>query len=99
MTTPTSILLSMSPRPTHHRSFCGRILVLGLFMLCIFLVGSVCPANALVSPSCTSVGSTTTMCQRPGNVQIVTSPGTVATPSWGWPYWGGGLLIVIGGRR
>lgn len=99
MTTPTSILLSMSPRPTRHRSFCGRILVLGLFMLCIFLVGSVCPAKALVSPSCTSVGSTTTMCQRPGNVQIVTSPGTVSTPSSGWPYWGGGLLIVIGGRR
>lgn len=82
-----------------HRSFCGRILVLGLFMLGICLVGSVCPASALVSPSCTNVSSTTTKCQSPGNVQIVTSPGTVATPGWGWPYWGGGFLIVIGGRR
>jgi hypothetical protein len=69
------------------------------FMLGVGLVCTVWPAGALANPSCTNVSSTTTMCQSPGNVQIVTSPGTVATPSLGWPYWGGGLVIGIGGRR
>jgi hypothetical protein len=69
------------------------------FMFGIGLVCTVWPAGALANPSCTNVSSTTTMCQSPGNVQIVTSPGTVATPSLGWPYWGGGLVIGIGGRR
>jgi hypothetical protein len=54
-------------------------------------------AIAAGSPSCTNVNPNTTVCQNPGNAQITTTPGTVATPYWGWPYWGGGLVISIGG--
>lgn len=55
-------------------------------------------AIAAGSPTCTNVNGTTTLCQNPGNAQITTTPGTVATPYWGWPYWGGGgLVISIGG--
>jgi hypothetical protein len=61
-----------------------------------------CPRHRdkrLGKPSCTNVNPTTTVCQNPGNTQISTSPGTVATPYWGWPFGGGGLIISIGGGR
>ena len=69
------------------------------FFAGVFLAGLAIATSASGSPSCTNVNPTTTVCQNPGNVQISTSPGTVATPFWGWPYWGGGLIISIGGGR
>ncbi|CAN5660640.1 hypothetical protein BH09ACT7_BH09ACT7_36370 [soil metagenome] len=82
-----------------HLTFLRRTLVLWALVMGMSLAASVSSAIALGNPSCTNVGSTTTLCQNPGNAQIVTSPGTVATPNFGWPYWGGGLVIAIGGGR
>lgn len=68
--------------------FFGGILAAGLGIAAI----------AAGSPSCTNVNANTTVCQNPGNAQITTTPGTIATPFWGWPYWGGGgFAISIGG--
>ncbi|WP_243841517.1 hypothetical protein [Mycobacterium sp. DL592] len=68
--------------------FFGGILAAGLGIAAI----------AAGSPSCTNVNANTTVCQNPGNAQITTTPGTIATPFWGWPYWGGGgFTISIGG--
>jgi hypothetical protein len=82
-----------------RRSLCVRMLIVGAFWFGMCFAGAVLPTTALAGTSCTNVNSTTTVCQSPGNVQIATSPGTVATPGWGWPYWGGGFVIGIGGRR
>ncbi|WP_431231678.1 hypothetical protein ACQ856_19260 [Mycolicibacterium psychrotolerans] len=68
-----------------------------LFFTAMLLAGLEIAATAAGSPTCTNVGPTTTVCQSPGNAQITTSPGTIATPNWGWPFWGGGLVISIGG--
>ena len=67
-----------------------------LFFVAMLFAGMGIAATASGSPTCTNVGSTTTICQSPGNAQITTSPGTIATPNWGWPFWGGGLVIGIG---
>lgn len=48
------------------------------------------------SPQCIQVGPTTTQCQTNGSSQIVTSP-PVTNNYGGWPYWGGGLVISLGG--
>jgi hypothetical protein len=49
------------------------------------------------SPQCTSTGPNTTMCQSPGNAQIVTTPPLVTPNPWGgWPYFGG-FAITFGG--
>lgn len=68
-----------------------------LFFGAVLLAGLGIAATASGSPNCTNVGPNTTICQSPGNAQITTSPGTIATPYWGWPFWGGGLVISIGG--
>src|SRR5512139_1143121 len=60
------------------------------------LAGLTTSATAAGTPSCVNVNATTTVCQNPGNAQIVTSPGTTAHPYWRWP-WGGGFSISIGG--
>ena len=51
---------------------------------------------AAAAPQCTNVGPTTTQCQTNGSSQIVTSPPVIN--NWGgWPYWGGGIVISLGG--
>ena len=82
-----------------RRSLCVRIPIIGAVWVVTCFADAAYPTTALASTSCTNVNSTTTVCQSPGNVQISTSPGTVATPAWGWPDWGGGFVINIGGRR
>jgi hypothetical protein len=77
----------------------GPIVVVAVLLFGMGSAAVAMSATVIAGPSCTNVGPTTTLCQSPGNAQIVTSPGTVATPSWGWPYWGGGLAISLGGRR
>jgi hypothetical protein len=54
---------------------------------------------ALAEPSCTYTSANSTVCQNPGNAQIVTSPPPVQyNPRF--PYFGGGLLIFNhGGHR
>jgi len=52
---------------------------------------------AAAAPECINIGPTTTQCQTNGSAQIVTSPQPVNNyGNWG-PYWGGGLVIGIGG--
>lgn len=79
----------------------GVLIVGGLvFFGGVFAAAMGISATASGSPTCRNVNGTTTVCQNPGNAQITTSPGTIATPYWGWPYWGGGgLVISIGGGR
>ncbi|MEO3757989.1 hypothetical protein ABGB19_06835 [Mycobacterium sp. B14F4] len=53
--------------------------------------------TASAAPQCTQVGPNTTQCQTNGSAQIVTSP-PVINNYGGWPYWGGGgLVISLGG--
>jgi hypothetical protein len=55
-------------------------------------------ATAIAVPECTYTTPTTTLCERPGNAQINTSPGANYNNNWGWPWWGGGgITIGIGG--
>jgi hypothetical protein len=51
---------------------------------------------AAAAPDCVNIGPTTTQCQTNGSAQIVTSP-QPNNNYGGWPYWGGGLVIGIGG--
>jgi hypothetical protein len=52
---------------------------------------------ASAAPECVDTGPTTTQCQTNGSSQIVTSP-PVNNGYWGgWPYWGGGFVIDLGG--
>lgn len=52
---------------------------------------------AVAAPQCTSVGPNTTQCETNGSSQIVTSP-PVINNYGGWPYWGGGgIVISLGG--
>jgi hypothetical protein len=55
--------------------------------------------SALAAQSCTYVGANSTVCQSPGNAQIVSSPPPVQyAPQF--PYFGGSLLIFHhGGHR
>jgi hypothetical protein len=73
------------------------MLVAATFFAGVYFAALAIATSASGSPSCTNVNPTTTVCQNPGNTQISTSPGTVATPYWGWPFWGGGLIIGVGG--
>jgi hypothetical protein len=50
---------------------------------------------AAAQPKCTTTAPNTTQCQTNGSSQIVTSP--QMNNNWGWPWWGGGLVIGIGG--
>jgi hypothetical protein len=51
---------------------------------------------AAAAPNCTNTGPNTTQCQTNGSAQIVTSP--PANNYWGgWPFWGGGLVLDLGG--
>ena len=50
---------------------------------------------AAAAPECTTVAPNTTQCETNGSAQIVTSP--QLNNNWGWPGWGGGFVIGIGG--
>lgn len=50
---------------------------------------------AAAAPECTTVAPNTTQCETNGSAQIVTSP--QLTNNWGWPGWGSGFIIGIGG--
>lgn len=52
---------------------------------------------AAAAPECTSVGPNTTQCQTNGSSQIVTSPPVNNNYYGGWPFWGGGIVIGLGG--
>jgi hypothetical protein len=64
----------------------------------IVMAVAAAPAATAV-PECTNTGPTTTQCERPGNVQINTSPGVTANDyPFGWPWWNnGGITISLGG--
>jgi hypothetical protein len=55
-------------------------------------------AAAPTGQTCTYVGSETTQCQSPGNVQI-NSDHQVQYPYWGFPFYGDALLFHHGGNH
>lgn len=61
----------------------------------IFAAGISAPA-APAAPVCTNTGPNTTQCQTNGSAQIVTSP-PANNYYGGWPFWGGGFVINLGG--
>lgn len=52
---------------------------------------------AAAAPDCTYAGRGDSVCQSPGNAQIVAAPPRVDYQPWG-PYPYGGNLIVLGGH-
>jgi hypothetical protein len=67
----------------------------------LFAAAGICAAIvvapvASTAPQCTNVGPNTTQCQTNGSSQIVTSP-QVTNNFWGYPWWGGGISISLGG--
>lgn len=50
---------------------------------------------AAAAPQCTNTGPNTTLCETNGSAQLVTSP--PLNNNWGWPGWGGGFVIGLGG--
>jgi hypothetical protein len=70
----------------------------------VFAAAAVClslaaapPAAAV--PECTNTGPTTTVCETNGSTQINTSPGVTNNYPFGWPFWGSGITISLGGGR
>jgi hypothetical protein len=66
----------------------------------LLAAAGVCAAITLApvgaaAPRCTTVAPNTTQCETNGSAQIVTSP--QLTNNWGWPWWGGGIVIGFGG--
>ena len=73
---------------------------LPLMLLAVAAAASIATAPAaLAEQSCTSPSANSTVCQTPGNVQIVNSPPAVDyAPQF--PFFGGGLLVFHhGGHR
>jgi len=68
-----------------------------LVSACVAATSSTTAAADL--PQCTNTTPTTTQCERPGNVQINTSPGVITSPYMGWPWFGGGIAIGRGISR
>ncbi|MDV3134093.1 hypothetical protein [Mycobacterium sp. 29Ha] len=52
---------------------------------------------AAAAPECVNTGPNTTQCQTNGSSQIVTSPPPISNGGGWGPYWGGGLVIDLGG--
>ena len=51
---------------------------------------------AAAAPQCTTVAPNTTQCETNGSAAIVTSP--QLQNNWGWPWWGGGGIVIgLGG--
>jgi hypothetical protein len=66
----------------------------------LLAAAGVCGAVAIApvaeaTPTCTTTAPYTTLCETNGSAQLVTSP--QLQNNWGWPWWGGGLVIGIGG--
>jgi hypothetical protein len=71
------------------------------FLPMLLVTGGACAAVALApvaaaQPKCTTTAPYTTQCETNGSAQIVTSP-QQNNNYGGWPFWGGGLVIGIGG--
>jgi hypothetical protein len=67
----------------------------------IFAAAGACAAVTLApvaagAPQCTTVAPNTTQCETNGSSAITTSP-QLQNNYGGWPWWGGGLVIGIGG--
>ncbi|GAC1408098.1 MAG: hypothetical protein NVS4B6_02710 [Mycobacterium sp.] len=57
---------------------------------------AIAPVSA-AAPQCTTTAPNTTQCETNGSTMIVTSP--QQTNLYGsWPWWGGGIVIGLGGR-
>ena len=52
---------------------------------------------ASAAPECINIGPNTTQCQTNGSSQIVTTPPPISNGGGWGPYWGGGLIIGLGG--
>jgi hypothetical protein len=69
----------------------------------ILAAAGVCAAVALApvavaQPRCTTTAPNTTYCQTNGSAQIVTSPQQNNWGWGGWPWWGGGGIVIgLGG--
>jgi hypothetical protein len=64
------------------------------------VVGVAAAAPAAAIPECTNTGPTTTQCERSGNAQINTTPPyTNNYYPFGWPFWGTGITVSLGGFR
>lgn len=51
---------------------------------------------AAAAPQCVTVAPNTTQCETNGSSAIVTSP--QLNNNWGWPWWGGGGIVIgLGG--
>lgn len=62
------------------------------------VAGLAIASRAGAVPECTNTGPTTTQCERPGNAQINTGPAyQTDNYPFGWPFWGGGISIGLGG--
>ena len=61
------------------------------------VVGIAVAAPAAALPVCTNTNPTTTQCERPGNAQVATSPPYNTNYPFGWPFWGSGITIGLGG--
>ena len=61
------------------------------------VVGVAAAAPAAAIPECINTNPTTTQCERPGNAQINTGPPYNTNYPFGWPFWGGGITISLGG--
>jgi hypothetical protein len=71
------------------------------YLTTLFAAAGVCAAVATApvaaaAPQCTTVAPNTTQCETNGSTSIVTSPQQNGFYG-GWPWWGGGLVIGIGG--
>ena len=81
----------------HKRTITKRPLLpcLATVLAWTYIVAICSATTAAAISECTNTTPTTTQCERPGNVQINTSPGVVTSPYLGWPWWFGGGIAVV----
>lgn len=93
------LFLSVTGSPCPEEATMRNIIRLLAPLCAVIGLGTVvvlAPA-AGAAPQCTDVGPTTTLCQTNGSAQIVTSPPVVNNNFGGYPFWGGGVVIDLGG--
>ncbi len=75
----------------------SKIRYLALLFATVGACAFVVTPAAAASTRCINIGPNTTQCETNGSSQIVTSPPPIN--NWGgWPYWGGGGLVIgLGG--
>jgi hypothetical protein len=66
-------------------------------VLAVVGAGVILAPAAEAAPECTNTSTTTTLCQTNGSSQIVTSPPVNNNYFGGYPFWGGGIVIGLGG--